>query len=88
MKDKAKLLVAQGCQLIFAQPGKLCVSEADAAGVHRDITGDAVEQRGLSGAGGPHHRDKLPLSHGERDSFQDLVGGLSHLVAFVQIFDS
>jgi len=41
----------------------------------------------FAGAGGAHNSHELPLLHREGHALEDFIGGLAHLVGFVQIFD-
>ena len=88
LEHKAQLPVADLRQGRLVQSGELRIPQADAPLVRGDVAGDAVEQRGLSGAGGAHYRHELAPLYGDGHAFQDLVGGFPHLVRFVQIFHS
>ena len=87
LEHEAQLPVADLGQGVLAEVGQLPVSQSDLPAVDGDVAGDAVEQRGLAGAGGAHDGHELPLLHGQGHALQDLVGGLAHLIGFVQVFN-
>ena len=86
LEDEAQVLPAELGQLLGPQPGDVLPIQADGAGTHRVDGGDAVEQGGLAGAGGPHDSQKLPVLHGKAD----VVDGAGHPAAvavdFLDVF--
>ena len=85
LEHEAQFLVAHCGQGVLVQPGQLLAAQADAARVGGDVAGDAVEQGGLTRAGGAHYGHKFPLCHLQGHALEHLIGGLAYLIAFVQI---
>ena len=50
--------------------------------------GHKAGKRCFAGTGGSHHGHELPSLHREAYALEHLVGGLTHLIGFVQVFDS
>ena len=82
LKDKPQPFPAKLGQLTGGELGNALSIQQDVPGADGVNGGDAVEQRGLSAARGPHNGDERPILHGKAHPVQ----GLCHLVLAAIVF--
>ena len=85
LEDEAQPLPAEAGEGPAPQAGQLLPIHLDGTGGGPVDGGDAVEQGGLAGAGGPHDGDELPPLHGEAHPVQGLGDVAPGAVVFLDV---